>query len=375
MDRDVAIEVIKRLHFDLSRANLSKSSVMVPCINHIDKSPSCSVSLDKGGYHCFSCGAGGSLFSLYLEHTGRSIYEELGISNGNRDDFVLGGRANNLQPINHELTPNSKIRYEGNDVLAWNHPASRDYLTGRGITQEVSQEMQMRFSISGKVVDTLDSDTKENYVEYINRLVIPIREKGQNLSFEGRDILGKDKFVAKYEGETYKKVLYPKGSSTSTLFQLEKLSFTEPLYFVEGLMSLGALRTSKYFKNSTAVFGASISHRQVYLLNKFQEKIYLIDNDYAGWCSLLNLGKQLKQLNQAQVLGKADRDIGLSFIVSPEGSNDVGDIPQKLKMTIDECYDKKGFARRIVFNEKEIQAKVTELKVANDLAKKLKEKK
>lgn len=37
---------------------------MVSCPLHDDKSPSCSIDLDKGVWHCFSCGEGGDVYTL-----------------------------------------------------------------------------------------------------------------------------------------------------------------------------------------------------------------------------------------------------------------------------------------------------------------------
>ena len=128
----------------------------------------------------------------------------------------------------------------------------------------------------------------------------------------------------------YKKVLYPKHSSTNTLFQFEHLDTTKPLYFLEGLMDLGVLRSDSYFKNSTSVFGASIGQRQQYFLKKFSELIYIADHDKAGLISIQRLKEQI--------------GIPFRYIFAPRGCKDVGDIPQKLGISVEECRNRKWFA-------------------------------
>ena len=352
VDRDIVIEMMRRLNFDLSKVNTGRNNIMVSCIEHDDNHPSCSINLEKGLYHCFSCDRSGKLTNLYFEHFGRSIFRDLGIKREGGDNFSFGASNIPLVKIDYDKTPDSLVKFEGEAVKAWSSTSCRKYLEGRGITKEVSENMNMWFALKGKVIDLNNDDPKENYIEYKNRLMIPIREGIQTISIEGRDVLGKESYTGK---AGYKKVLYPKGSSTSTLYQLEKLDKKSPLFFVEGLMDLGVLRTFNKFKNSTSVFGASISHRQVYLLNKFDTLIFIIDNDIPGWNSLLKLGQNLGTLEK-------NAQYKLYYIVPPKGCKDAGDIPQKLHMTIEECYNRNGFAREKLWNEEEIKNKLKELR-------------
>ena len=82
------------------------------------------------------------------------------------------------------------------------------------------------------------------------KIVIPIYEKGKLLSCEGRDIYGKDYYynALKRKGmnpdeHEYKKCIYPRGASTSTLYDIDKLDSSKRLYFVEGIMDLAVLRS------------------------------------------------------------------------------------------------------------------------------------
>ena len=95
-------------------------------------------------------------------------------------------------------------------------------------------------------------------------------------------------------------------------------------------MDLGVLRSDSYFKNSTSVFGASIGQRQQYFLKKFSELIYIADHDKAGLISIQRLKEQI--------------GIPFRYIFAPRGCKDVGDIPQKLGISVEECRNRKWLA-------------------------------
>lgn len=359
MDREIGIEILRRLQFDVApMLSSSRDSFIIPCIDHSDRHPSFSVNLEKGIYHCFSCGIGGTLTSLYFDRTGSSIWRDLGISKDGPSVFTRAFNAMVPKVVNYDLRPDNEVAFEGTAVRAWESKTAKAYLEGRGITKAVAEQMNMFYCLSGLVRDLKDVNDEENFVKYDNRLMIPIKEDGVTISIEGRDVFGIDAY--KGDPDFYKKCLYPKGSSTSTLFQLEKLDLTKPLYFTEGLMDLGPIRTCRAFKNSTTIFGASVTHRQVYLLSKFPKVVDLMDNDLAGWEALLKLGRDLERLSP----GASKK---LFYVLPPKGAKDPGEIVQKLHMTIQECYDKRGFARENPWSEASILPTVEKLRKQKEL--------
>ena len=62
--------ILNILNIDTKGRTSGNIVVHCPTIGHDDSNPSCSISLDKGLYHCFSCGASGTLASLYKDLTG-----------------------------------------------------------------------------------------------------------------------------------------------------------------------------------------------------------------------------------------------------------------------------------------------------------------
>lgn len=361
-EREINEQIVLRL--DISK-NVKHHSTMGHCPYHTDKHPSFSVDIDRGLYHCFSCGCSGKLRGLFKDITGHTINKELGIK------WEAQGEAEFVNPFKESAKedlstpPDVHIALDGAFVPVDKDPDVCKYLLGRCIPVSVAKSMKMSFATMARSFDTFEPDNKDQMVYFTKRLVIPIYEKGKLLSCEGRDIYGKEYYynMLRRKGmnpdeHDYKKCIYPRGASTSTLYDIDKLDRTKRLYFVEGIMDLAVLRSDTFFtvRNSSAVFGASITERQKYFLKQF-DFTYIIDNDLAGWLSLRRLMESLKE-------SPIKRD--WKFVVPPfesKGVKDVGDVPVKAGVTIEQC--RKGHwldnSKDILANEKLINDTVTRL--------------
>lgn len=327
----------------IMRLGMSKSvrgnQIMCHCPFHTDKHPSCSVDVDRALVHCFSCGYNGKLRGLFREITGHSINKELGIKWEAQDEATFVNPFKETIKEDLSATPDVHIALDGAFIPVDKDPDVCKYLMQRCIPVSVAKSMRMSFATMARSFDTFEPNNKDQMVYFTKRLVIPIYERGKLLSCEGRDIYGKEYYynMLRRKGldpdeHEYKKCIYPRGASTSTLYDIDKLDSSRRLYFVEGIMDLAVLRSDSFFntKNSTAVFGASISERQRYFLKQF-DFTYVIDNDLAGWLSLRRLMEALKE-------APIKRD--WKFVVPPfheQGVKDVGDIPVKTGKTIEQC--------------------------------------
>lgn len=365
-EREINEQIILRL--DVSK-NIKHHSTMGHCPFHTDKHPSFSVDLDRGLCHCFSCGYSGTLRKLFKEVTNHTINKELGIKweAQGESDFINPFKEETREDYNNP--PDVHIALDGAFVPVDKNPDVCKYLMKRCIPISVAKSMKMQFAEMARSYDTFEPNNKDQMVYFTKRLCIPIYEKGKLMSCEGRDIYGKEYFYNSLlrkgmnpDEHDYKKCIYPRGASTSTLFDIDKLDKTKRLYFVEGIMDLAVLRADPYFtnKNSTAVFGASISERQKYFLKQF-DFTYIIDNDLAGWLSLRRLMEDLKT---------APVKMNWRFITAPfheQGVKDVGDVPVKTGKTIQECRK-----AHWLDNEKDILANE---KLINDIVTMLQEEK
>lgn len=314
-NRTLAKEVISRLRIKIEGSLDRSEEWKCHCPFHKDRTPSMFVNPDKFIYHCFACHQAGSLYSLYHQITGGSLNKDLGIAFDAFSTFSLTPRYE--EPDYTKLDESIAISIQGQPVSVLESPLAIKYLRKRGISIAIAQQMGMQFLETGKINGT--------YFE--NRIIIPIKEEGKIISMEGRDVTG----------SAERKVLYPRGSSVATLYDIDNLQKNAPLYVVEGLMDLAVLRSDEYFKNSTALFGASISRRQLFLLEQFDDVVIIPDADEAGKKSIQRLKEGLKKPFKILEVPKL-------------GIKDVGDIPQKLHTTV-EALRKRGWGRTMKLSQ------------------------
>jgi len=304
-------EALLYMHLKLGKPlDSGVKNLPVHCPFHDDKTPSLYVHLEEGLYRCFSCKRQGSIESLFKEYVGESIYKTLGISYNEFSAYA--SRPKQAAPDFEKLDKDVRITLEGDIVSFASSPAVMGYLRKRGISSRVAASMQFRFTELAYI----------NKSRFENRLLIPIYEKDQLISIEGRDITGLQK----------PKVLYPRGSSVNSLYELDKLDTEEPLYVVEGLMDLALLRAYPEFKNSTAIFGAALTQRQLYLLRKFSKIIVIPDNDSAGEGTIETL--QNNRMSNAYYLKVPSSYNGIDI-------KDVGDLVMKGRIPISELIHRK----------------------------------
>ena len=287
------------------------------CPFHKDKTPSMYLHMDKGMYHCFSCNRSGNVYSLYRDITGRDLNKDLNIPN---DAFSNFSRAMNSDQFADEdystLGRDVAVEMEGPVFPIREVPEAVSYLRRRGITFDVAEAMQMIVMPAGRINGTFFKD----------RLLIPIYENSKLISVEGRDLTG----------EQRTKVLYAKDTSVNSLYEMDKLDPTLPIYVVEGLMDLAVLRTDPFFRNSTAIFGAGVTRRQLWLLDQYEELVLIPDNDKAGRGTLKKLHEELTRPFYV-----------LRLPPNKDPLKDIGDIPTKLHTTV-QALRKRGWGRTLV---------------------------
>ena len=298
--------------------------VFFSCPFHKDKTPSLSISFKKGIYKCFSCGHSGTIASLYLDITGKSLYKNYNVQYSTESLLKFDEK-----PIDYEnYTSNIGIKIEGPLLDFKESPESVKYLRKRGISFSSAEKHKFSYIEYGKIYENTIND--ENLkTPFYKRLLIPIYEKGNLISVEGRDVTGKNSL----------KVLYPKGSSTNSLYDLDILDKNKPLYVVEGLMDLFVLREDSYLENSTCVFGACVTNRQIWLLQKFKDIIYIPDNDDAGKKAITKLKANLNTPFRILEIPFANKRL----------IKDVGDIVT-LGETV-ESFRKKGWGKNLISSE------------------------
>jgi DNA primase len=175
-----------------------------------------------------------------------------------------------------------------------------DYLIRRGISLDLAEKFNMMYAENSRINSTLFKD----------RLCIPIYENGVISSIEGRRLS---------DDESSPKVLYPKNTAVDFLFDIDNLNRDDTVYACEGLMDLFVLKSSDFFKNSTCIFGANVTKRQLEQIKGFKKFVYIPDNDKAGLLTIQKLKDS--GLNNLYVLK-------LPEIFAGQPIKDIGDLPK-----------------------------------------------
>jgi len=320
MEKDkvyISQEILKRLGI---KFKLDRIKQNISCWEHKDKNPSLSINLEKGIYHCFSCGSSGLLTNKYWNTFHRSIYRDLNLT---PDQVDLLKPTDLERRIDFSQDPETDFIFEGrifrNGIGITD--AGKIWIKQRGFSEEILKDFKSSYVQFGIFKQKSDPTNKKEWVYVINRALFPIIENKNIISYELRDIMGKTHYEKQLQKKNlsiedypYKKLLYPRNSSVNTLYDLDKLNREEPLYIVEGLMDLISLRTNSLFKNSSCLFHCIPSERQLFFLEKFKKIIYIVNNDLPGYMGCKKL---------------MERNKNTSFLCVPLTVKDVNDILQK----------------------------------------------
>jgi DNA primase len=284
------------------------------CPFHNEKSPSFSVHATKQFYHCFGCGLSGDVFSFVqkIENSSfpeavRSVATKLGIplpkqqfSPGEAKEASLRGKLLDL----HEA---AAVFFE-QQLRTPAAAGAREYLTGRGITDEVMKQFRIGyapdsgFALRDRVKQEFDEATLKQsglfswkdeaggisaiYSKFRNRIIFPIaNEQGKVIAFGGRIMDGaadKEKAGPKYLNSP-ETPIYSKGRVLYNLDKakeaIRKLDYS---IVVEGYLDTISVYTAG-MHNVIASSGTAFGEAQVKLLGRFSKNIVVnFDPDTAG---------------------------------------------------------------------------------------------
>lgn len=312
------VEVIGS-YFPLKRAG---SSFRALCPFHQERTPSFHVNPARQSFHCFGCGAGGSVFRFVMN------YENVDFPTAAKR---LADRAG-IQIIEQELSPEDDRRFRArkrllalhHDAADWFHrnllkteaaEGARSYLKMRGITAEVARAWKLGYApdswdalgnwareqgysaeeivqsglVSVKNADDLDLRNLQTpasnlrfYDRFRDRVMFPIcNDLGEAIAFSGR-VLASDAQAAKYVNSP-ETLLFTKGN---VLFGLHKskraLVDKNSAIVCEGQLDL-ITAFEAGVQNVVAPQGTAFTEKQARTLKRFVEEVVLcFDSDNAG---------------------------------------------------------------------------------------------
>ena len=301
------------------------------CPFHGEKTPSFTVSPEKGFYHCFGCGAHGTALGFLMEYerlTFIEAIEELAKVVGidvpkTKEDKIKNKRNNSLKELLSEVS----IHFTSN--LSQSKEAI-NYLKNRGIDGKNAKNFSLGFSNNSwsEILDKFGSSEKNKqrlldagliikkddggfYDRFRNRIMFPIKDnRGDVLGFGGR-IIGNDDPKYLNSPET---TLFKKGELLYALFESkEAINKTKSVIIVEGYTDVIALH--KYgFNNALATLGTATTEFHIRkMFRTIDEITFCFDGDKAGYKAAL------KAMELSLPLVKTNKEV--NFLILKKGQD------------------------------------------------------
>ena len=274
------------------------------CPFHNEKTPSFTVSEDKGFYHCFGCGAHGDVISFVVEQEGLSFPEAveklageagLEVPKASPQERQREERRSSLYDVVEEA-----CRWYEQQLAAKDGQPARDYLAGRGIDRETREAFRLGYAPGGRGAlrqamhargykdDQLiaagllkqpeDGGSPRDYL--FDRVIFPITDRrGYVIAFGGRTMgEAKAKYLNSPESE-----LFHKGRVLYNLARARRAARdTGELIVAEGYMDVIALAQAG-FPAAVAPLGTAITEEQIAELWRLaDEPTVCLDGDSAG---------------------------------------------------------------------------------------------
>ena len=383
MNRAVPEEIIEEIRSRCNIVDVIRSYIPVKksgsgtwkalCPFHNEKTPSFTISEQRGRYHCFGCGAGGDAFKFIMEwekvdfpnaiHLLASkcgvVIPEKTYSNPQERQQAQqrAGKRERLYQINKEFAQWYALLLKNNP----NWPVSQ-YLASRGIPPEIAQKFQLGAApdswdaslIHGRELsfseeELLESgialqneESKRVYDRFRNRLIFPIwNEQGRVVGFSARTI-EKEAPGAKYVNSPETPVF--RKSSILYALPLARKAIQERNMAIlcEGQLDTIAMHRAG-LECTVAPQGTAFTDEQARILKRYTDRVYLaFDSDSAGQKAAARALELLLPL-----------DFEIKIIRFPEGS-DPDEIYKNsgesgLNELVDEAVDMLDFLCGIIF--------------------------
>lgn len=270
------------------------------CPFHNEKTPSFTVSRERGNFHCFGCHEGGDTISFIMKIENLSYLEAIRFL-ADKSGFVLTEKTYNKEKIDkrqrlykiNELV----MKFYFKSFLTNKRP--QDYLKNRGFDRSIMNTFLLGYAdgendslyrflkarnISEEEMIHLGFIAKSNnspsyYDKFRNRLMFPIIDnKKRIIGFGGRTIIDhKIKYINSPETD-----VFIKGDNLYGVNLVQKNRNKENIILVEGYMDVIGLY-NKGINFSVASLGTALTENQAKLVKRYGRNIYIAyDSDEAG---------------------------------------------------------------------------------------------
>jgi DNA primase len=300
-DRASIVEVISD-YVTLKRAG---RNYMGLCPFHGEKTPSFTVSEEKGIFHCFGCHTGGSLFHFLMKYDHLSFPEAVervakryGIT---IERTGATGRPDDAREKESLYSINEKAAVNYHRIL-FSEPTgkkAREYLQSRGVDETVARRFMLGFApqAGSALLDLIKREkiplkdalrlgligqrgAQHFHEKFFARLIFPIANAGGKVVGFGGRVL--DHGLPKYLNSS-ETPLFRKGSTLYGLYQAkEGIRKADRVVVVEGYLDVIALHQFG-ISHAVATLGTALTPDHVRLLARYTKNVIaLFDGDEAG---------------------------------------------------------------------------------------------
>jgi DNA primase len=300
-------------YFPLKRAG---SNFKALCPFHQEKTPSFTVSPSRQTFHCFGCGAGGSIFRFVMDYEHVDFPEAVRKLAARAGITIVEKRGAAGEDRQYE-TRRKLLRLHA-EAAEWFHEnlikreigePARKYLKQRGITGEIARRWQLGYApdewgafgswaraqgyderelVASGLIKTKDDDQTSNlnprtsYDRFRGRIMFPIcNDVGEVIAFSGR-LLKEEEGAAKYLNSPETE-LFRKGNLLFGLHKSKRALIEANCAIVcEGQLDLISLFEAG-ITNVVAPQGTAFTETQARILKRYVNEVVLcFDSDAAG---------------------------------------------------------------------------------------------
>lgn len=289
------------------RLEKSGAQFRARCPFHNERTPSFYVSPERKSFHCFGCQTHGDIFTFVEKIENIPFFEALKIL-ADRAGVTLTNREKSQEETRLvSLLKDATEHFEKNFK---NSPEAREYILGRGITEETIKTFHIGYAKNewrdlfmylaqkgyqpeemmeaGVVIEAKDDHgkTKGWYDRFRGRVMFPIRNvSGATVGYSGRIMpslvdptVAQGKYVNTPETPLYHKSKILFGYDTAKKSMAESKS----VVVVEGQMDL-CMSYQAGVHNTIAVSGTAFTDEHIHIVKRFCDTVILsFDTDDAG---------------------------------------------------------------------------------------------
>lgn len=333
--RDAANIAEVASEFTALRRQGARYAGLCPYADHSEKTPSFSVSPDKGFYYCFGCGKGGDAIKLVTDLKGFSFVEavtylaersgvDLEYEGGSPADSHAARERNEKRRAIYKALAAAAVYYHKYLLKSESPEAenARNYLKDRGIEYSTIEEFRLglapprggsgftgvasKLNLGRKTLDAAGLLSSRGGERFAGRITFPISDRRGRIVGFGARALGdaQPKYLNSPETEIFNKrdLLYGFPQV------MEPIRKEKAALVVEGYTDVLMLYQSG-IKNAVATLGTATTPGHLKTLSSYAERVYvLFDPDAAGEKAIERVSVTAADLKQDLRVLRLDED-------------------------------------------------------------------